>query len=100
MGSSGTSTTTLWIGKRDHLIRQIESTIEGVSERLAITDDSLRTILERQGKSATPNAMAALRKQMESDMAKMQTGKTILTQTHENISTDQKFSPSDFNRAF
>ena len=98
MGSSGTSTTRLWIGKQDHLIHQIESTIEGGSTKMPITDDSLRTILERQGKPATSDAMAALRKEMESELA--QTGKIVFTQTHENISTGQKFSPSDFTRAF
>ena len=46
------------------------------------------------------DAMAALRKELEGEMAKAQTGKIILTQTHENISTGQKFSPSDFDHAF
>ena len=77
----------------------MESTIDGASTKLFITDDSLQTILERQGKPITPDAMAALRKELESDQTQAQTEKLVFRQTHENISTDQKFSPSDFDRA-
>jgi len=99
-GSSGTMTTRLWIGKRDHLIRQIQTTMEGASINLKITDESLKTVLQRQGKQPTPEAMAALRAEMEQGQKEAQGAKFVFTQTHENISVNQKFSPSDFNQSF
>ena len=96
MGTSGTTTTKLWIGKQDHLIRQIETTSEGGATHLKISDDNLKTILERAGKPATPEAIAELRKKIERDEKAAQNGKVVMTQTHENISTNQKFSVADF----
>ncbi len=96
MGTSGTTTTRLWIGKQDYLIHQIETTSEGGISNLKFTDESLKTILERAGKPATPEAIADLRKKIERDEKAAQNGKMVMTQTHENISINQKFSASDF----
>jgi RNA polymerase sigma factor (sigma-70 family) len=106
--SSAKMTTQFWIGKQDHFIRQIKSTSEVASmtqikdENLKINDESLKAILERQGKSATPEAIAAMRARMEKSIKALQGRKVILkhifTQTDENISLNQKFSPSDFQR--
>jgi RNA polymerase sigma factor (sigma-70 family) len=106
--SSAKMTTQFWIGKQDHFIRQIKSTSEVASmtqikdENLKINDESLKAILERQGKSATPEAIAAMRARMEKSIKALQGRKVILkhifTQTGENISLNQKFSPSDFQR--
>jgi RNA polymerase sigma factor (sigma-70 family) len=96
MGTSGTTTTRLWIGKQDYLIHQIETTSEGGISNLKFTDESLKTILERAGKPATPEAIADLRKKIERDQKAAQKGKMVMTQTHENISINQKFSASDF----
>jgi RNA polymerase sigma factor (sigma-70 family) len=98
-GSSGTATTRLWIGKQDRLIRQIETTVKGATPALKITDESLKTILARQGKPVTPEAIAALRVEVENSMKLAQKGKFVFVQTHENISVNQKFSRSEFERS-
>jgi RNA polymerase sigma factor (sigma-70 family) len=106
--SSAKMTTQFWIGKQDHFIRQIKSTSENAEvtqikdEDLKINDASLKAILERQGKTATPEAIAAIHAAMEKSIKALQGKKVIrkfiLTQTDENISLNQKFSPSDFQR--
>ena len=106
--SSAKMTTQFWIGKQDHFIRQIKSTSENAEvtqikdEDLKINDASLKAILERQGKTATPDAIAAIHAAMEKSIKALQGKKVIrkfiLTQTDENISVNQKFSPSDFQR--
>ena len=106
--SSAKMTTQFWIGKQDHFIRQIKSTSENAEvtqikdEDLKINDASLKAILERQGKTATPEAIAAIHAAMEKSIKALQGKKVIrkfiLTQTDENISVNQKFSPSDFQR--
>ena len=106
--SSAKMTTQFWIGKQDHFIRQIKSTSENAEvtqikdEDLKIDDASLKAILERQGKTATPEAIAAIHAAMEKSIKALQGKKVIrkfiLTQTDENISVNQKFSPSDFQR--
>ena len=98
-GKAGTLTTTLWIGKRDHLIHQARTTMEGASITPPYESDSaIRTILERQNKPATPEAIAALRTELETSMKQAQGARVVFTQTHENISVNAKFPPSDFNR--
>jgi RNA polymerase sigma factor (sigma-70 family) len=95
-GTSGTSTTTLWIGKHDHLIHQIQQTTEGASIVLPPENDSeIETILARQNKPATPENIAALRTELNTQ-SQSASGKFVFTQAHENISVNQKFSPSDF----
>jgi outer membrane lipoprotein-sorting protein len=106
--SSAKMTTQFWIGKQDHFIRQIKSTSENAEvtqikdEDLKINDASLKAFLERQGKTATPEAIAAIHAAMEKSIKALQGKKVIrkfiLTQTDENISVNQKFSPSDFQR--
>ena len=96
MGISGTTTTRLWIGKQDLLIRQVETTSVGGVTHLKISDDNLKTSLQRANKPATPEAIAELRKKIEQDEKAAQNGKVVMTQTHENISINQKFSVADF----
>jgi RNA polymerase sigma factor (sigma-70 family) len=106
--SSAKMTTQFWIGKQDHFIRQIKSTSKDTSitqikdEDLKIDDESLKAFLERQGKTATPEAIAAIHAAMEKSIKALQGKKVIrkliFTQTDENISVNQKFSPSDFQR--
>jgi hypothetical protein len=102
-GKVGTVTTTLWIGKRDHLIHQTRTVMEGATIALPQESDSdLQTILERQNKPVTPEAIAALRKELETSMklaqSALNSGKFVFTQTHENIVVNKKFSPTDFAR--
>ena len=94
----GTSTTTLWIGKNDHLIRKARTTTAGMSVAMKFTDESLKVQLERQKKPVTPENLAALRAEMENSMAQMKNSGFAFTETHENIVVNQKFSPADFAR--
>jgi RNA polymerase sigma factor (sigma-70 family) len=102
-GQVGTMTTTFWIGKRDHLIHQTRTVMEGATITLPQESDSdLKTILERQNKPATPEAIADLRAFLEKStklaLSALNSGKFVFTQTHENIAVNQKFSPADFAR--
>jgi RNA polymerase sigma factor (sigma-70 family) len=97
--NTGTTTSTFWIGKRDHLIRQIRTVSEGMSLRLPPQSDATITaILKGQNKPVTPEAIAAWRTKMDDMMKQAQGTKFIFTQTHENISVNQQFLPSDFYR--
>jgi hypothetical protein len=103
VGNLGITTTTFWIGKRDHLIHKTRTSIEGMSMTLPRKNDEFyKTMLERQNKPATPEAIAALRTGMETVMKKaqsaMKSGGFVFTQTHENIVVNRKFSPADFAR--
>jgi RNA polymerase sigma factor (sigma-70 family) len=99
VGSLGITTTTFWIGKRDHLIHQIRTSMEGMSITMPHqSDDNIKTILERQDKPATPEAIATWRIQMDAMMKQAQGAKFVFTETHENISVNENFSPSDFSR--
>jgi RNA polymerase sigma factor (sigma-70 family) len=102
-GKVGTITTTLWIGKQDHLIHQTWTIMEGATITLPQESDSnLKTILERQNKPATPEAIAELRAFLEKStklaLSALNSGKFVFTQTHENIVVNQKFLPADFAR--
>lgn len=99
-GRSGISTTTLWIGKRDHLIHQVRMTSEGASiTPPSETEAALKTILARQKKPATPKAIANLRTEIEKSVKAAQGAKYVFTQTDDNISLNRKFSASDFQEA-
>jgi RNA polymerase sigma factor (sigma-70 family) len=98
MGDSGNMLTRLWIGKQDHFIRQIETTVDGMSNNFQISDDNLKTILARQGKPASPDTLASLRREMDKSTQAAQIGKVVFKQTREDISINQTFSPSDFVR--
>ena len=98
-GKAGIMTTTLWIGKRDHLIHQARTTMEGASITPPYESDAaIKTILKRQNKPATPEAIVALRTELETSMKQAQGKTVVFTQTHENISVNQTFPSSDFSR--
>jgi RNA polymerase sigma factor (sigma-70 family) len=97
--------TTFWIGKLDHLIHQTRTGVEAASIRLPqFSDADLKEMLQEQNKPVTPEAITALRKQLEATTKQAQavlksggqSGKMVATQTHENIVVNQKFSPADF----
>ena len=95
----GTTMTTLWIGKKDHLIHQTRQTIDSSALAMpTISDPQIKATLEKLKKPATPEAIAAWRAQWEKSMKAAQNGTFVFTQTHENISVNKKFSPSDFAR--
>jgi hypothetical protein len=109
IGKPGSVSTTLWIGKGDFLIHQcrmryVEKTDSSAPTDQAI-DEAIKTSLKMQNKPATPEAIAAMRPQMKEIMKQVQTtlkssfeSGIVFTQTHENISVNQKFLPSDFAR--
>ncbi len=108
-GKPGTATTMLWIGKRDSLIHQsrtryVEKVDSSAPSDQAI-DEAIKKSLEMQNKPATPEAIAAMRPQMKAIMKQVQhtlksgfASGIVVTQTHENIVVDEKFSPADFTR--
>ncbi len=96
--SLGTTTTTLWIGKKDHLIRKSETTTAGMSAAMKFTDEALKVALERQKKPVTPENLAALRAEIDNSMAQLKNSGFVFTETQENIIVNQKFSSADFAR--
>ena len=104
VGKFGMTTSTLWIGKQDHLIHQIRTVTEAMSNTVTTPSDSdIKLMLERMNKPATPEAIAAMRAKLESAAKQLQQapGKKVVvthTQIHENITVNQKFSPEDFAR--
>jgi hypothetical protein len=97
-GTFGPTTTKFWIGKKDHLIHQTQTILEGFSMTMKFTDENLTAILKRQNKPATTEALAALRAEMDKTTTLAQNAKFTFTQTHENIVPDKKFSLADFAR--
>lgn len=103
-------TTTFWIGKKDHLIHQVRTTIDNSSVAIPATSDetineSIKAFVEKQKqlkKPATPEMIAAwraaMRAAMEASSKQLQSAKDVWTQTHENIVVNQKFLPADFAR--
>jgi len=109
-GKPGTVSATLWIGQQDFLVHQTRTRyMEKVDEDALLSDqaidEAIKKSLATQNKPVTPEAVAALRPQMRATMkqvvntlkATFKAG-VVMTQTHENISVNQKFSPSDFVR--
>lgn len=107
-GKPGTVSAMLWIGKKDFLIYQTRTRyVEKVDDNAVSSDqaidDAIKKSLQLQNKPVTPEAIAAMRPQMKAIMKQVQTtlkagfkAGIVMTQTHENISVDQKFSPADF----
>ena len=93
VSSRRVGTKTLWIGKQDHLIRQIKTIVEEFNA--AQSDSEIKTILESQKIPATPEAIASVKTAME----KIQRMSVVTTETHENISLNQNFSAADFEAA-
>jgi len=111
VGKMGTTTSLFWIGKRDHFIYQIQSSVDLSSVDLASTtlpsparlsDADIKKLLEKENKSVTAEAIAAMRARLEAlskQMQSMMKGKVIVTETHERIVVNKKFSPTDFQKA-
>jgi len=111
VGKMGTTTSLFWIGKRDHFIHQIQSSVDLSSVDLASTtlpsparlsDADIKKLLEKENKPVTAKAIAAMRASIEALTKKMQSilkDKVIITETHERIVVNKKFSPTDFQKA-
>lgn len=109
-GKPGTVSAMLWIGKTDFLVHQSRTRYTEKVDENALSsdqaiDEAIKKSLAMQNKPATPEAIAAMRPQMRAVMKQVQStlkagfkAGVVMTQTHENISVNQKFSPSDFAR--
>lgn len=107
---AGKTKTTFWIGKQDHLVRQVRSVMVSNGGEIKLTDGDLAEMLRAQNKPVTPKAIAELRTNMEgmtaiksngvwriSSKPKLsRSGEFVSTQTHENIQVNQKFTDADF----
>jgi hypothetical protein len=95
-----TMTTTLWIGKQDNLIHQLKISMEGLSSMPSIDDAGLKSILTSQNKPVTPEAMAALKKELTDAQEKaaemLKSGKIEFIESHTGIVTNKTFAPADF----
>jgi hypothetical protein len=107
MGNMGmaASTDVLWIGKQDHLIHQIRSSLDltSITKQPQLSDAEAKRMLEQAKIPITPEAIARIKKGYE-NTAKLATrsvitsGKIVFTQTHENIVVDRNFSSADFRQ--
>jgi outer membrane lipoprotein-sorting protein len=98
----GGMTPTIWIGKKDHLIRQVRTVFSGDPVAMPdLTDDQIRELLVAHGDPATQEAIAQMRAGLQTANQAMQqvpmnglVGQII--ETHEHIQVNRKFEPSDF----
>jgi len=109
-GKSGTESAMLWIGKRDFLIHQcraryVEKVQSSAPPSDQAIDEAIKKSLEMQHKPATPEAIAAMRPQMQAVMKQVQgtiksglESGVVFTQTRENIVMNEKYAPADFSR--
>ena len=96
-GAIGKTIFQLWIGKADHFIHQVKLTSGDIHIK-PFTDKTLKEILERQGKAITPEAITALRAQMEATMKIPAQMNVVIVETHENIKVNPPFTSADFAR--
>jgi RNA polymerase sigma factor (sigma-70 family) len=90
---------TLWIGKKDHLIHQTRQIIDTPPPIFpATTDEDVKNMLARINRPHTPEVIAAVRKSLSTHITIPPTGRYVFTETHDNISLNEKFSASDFAR--
>ena len=109
-GKPGTVSALLWIGKTDFLVHQSRTRYTEKVDENALSgdqaiDEAIKKSLAMQNKPATPEAIAAMRPQMRAVMKQVQNtlkagfkAGIVMTQTHENISVNRKFLPTDFAR--
>jgi hypothetical protein len=100
MGSAGTSTTTFWIGKKDHLQHQVRQVVDTSHTSMpTMSDEAIKNVLTILKKPVTPEAVAAMKTQQEATAKLLaQNASATFIQTHENIIVNQKFSAADFAR--
>ena len=105
MGNMGmaASTDVLWIGKQDHLIHQIRSSLDltSITTQPQLSDAEAKGMLEQAKIPITPEAIARIKKGYENTAKSatrimIKSGKIVFTETHENIVVDRNFSPADF----
>jgi hypothetical protein len=93
---------TLWIRKSDSLMKQISYELTSEMMDPQISDEDVRQILVEMRRQPTPQAMAAVRKRLQSQMAFaakfQQSIQGSIVETHNNIETDGHLSPEDFKQ--
>jgi hypothetical protein len=90
---------TFWIGKKDHLIHQTRQIIDTPPPIMpATTEEDIKSMLARINRPHTPEVIAAVRKSMATHITIPPTGRYVFTETHDNISVNEKFSAADFAR--
>lgn len=95
------TTTTVWIGKQDYLIRQVQTVMDGLSMKIPeMSDAEIAKLLQQEGQPVTPETIAATRTKLQTAMKHaekmLKSGKFIIMQIHHDISVNQKFSAADF----
>jgi hypothetical protein len=107
-GKPGTTSTMLWIGKRDFFIHQcrtkyVEKVDSSAPPSDQAIDEAIKKSLAMQNKPATPEAIAAMRPQMRAIMKQVQStlesgfeSGLVFTQAHENIVVNENLSPAAF----
>ena len=106
VGKTGTATRLFWIGKRDHLIHQIQSNVDlasmAATSQARLSDADIKRLLEKEEKPVTAESIADMRARLEALSEKMKkvmkSGKMVSTETHERISVNKEFSPTDFQK--
>ena len=106
MGNVGmaASTDVIWIGKHDHLIYQIRSSLDysSIATQPQLSDTEARKMLELANKPVTPEAIAFVKKaygnSAKQALGTVMAGKVVFTETHENIVVNKTFSSADFAR--
>jgi hypothetical protein len=99
-----TSTDVLWIGKSDHFLHQIRSSLDpsSITTQPQLSDAEAKRMLELANKPVTPEAIALVKngygKAAKSALNTMMSWKIVFTETHENIVVNKKSSPADFVR--
>ncbi len=102
--SAGAINLTVWIGKKDFLIRRIQRErsrladfVHGLPDH---TDKDIREILMRSGRPTNDEAVAAARKQnadaVRMDAEDEKQHPTVSLETHENIRVNETFAAADF----
>lgn len=94
---------TAWVGKHDFLILQLQQVREGPFpiQPVNLSDSAIEAMLKQANKPATPEAVARMKRQMETSIMQAQQREKsgpqrIKTETHENISVNKTFTKQDF----
>jgi hypothetical protein len=107
LGNLGTATSVevFWIGKHDHLIHQIQSSLDlsSISTPPLLSDVEATKMLEQAKEPVTPENIARLKMEYEKNakpafLSTLKSGKIVFTEIHENIEVNKKFSNADFVR--
>ena len=93
-------TVKIWIGKKDFLVRKDEENMSGTPEINQPTDDSIKDALKSMNRPATPEAIAARKKEIQKNdqlaQAMFKDAKMIGSCVHQNILINKPLAKADF----